>query len=76
MKKAQASLELVISFLVVLSLFLGIIGIWVWGNRQMAWRQPAFNNTREMAGTPYRSPGSAGNNKPVNYPIWIGGCVN
>jgi len=71
MRRAQASIEITISFLVVLSLFLGIIGTWVWADRQIANRQPPFNNSRTSAGIPWRSPGSeCPNCKPMVYPTY------
>jgi len=51
MRKSQAILEVTIIFIVGLLLFFGIIGIWMWGDNQIAKRQPEYNQTRVQAGT-------------------------
>ena len=66
-RKSQATIEMTVSFLMLLSLFFGIIGIWAWGDRQIANRQPKFNNTRLEAGIPKRQPGKGKGNKPF---VW------
>ena len=60
MKKAQTTLEMVLAFLVMLSLFFGTMGIWAWGDKQIAQRQSPYNDQRVGAGKPERSPGSGG----------------
>lgn len=67
MKKSQTVLEVVLGFLVMLSLFFGIMGTWAWANRQIAKRQPPFNNSRVEAGTPNRTVGSGGS-KNIAWP--------
>jgi len=59
MRKSQAILEVALIFIVGLLLFFGIMGIWFWGDNQIAKRQPEYNQTRVAAGA-LKSPGSAG----------------
>ncbi|MBD3263861.1 MAG: hypothetical protein GF375_02010 [Candidatus Omnitrophica bacterium] len=68
-RKAQASLELSIAFITIMALFLGIVGIWLWGDRQIANRQPPYTHSRIGAGTPHRTPGSGGD-KSLVYPVY------
>ncbi|MFH1519359.1 MAG: hypothetical protein ABIE75_02170 [Candidatus Omnitrophota bacterium] len=51
MIKSQAILEVVLVLVIGLFLFFGIIGIWIWGDSQIAQRQPAYSQTRVVAGT-------------------------
>jgi len=59
MKKAQAILGVTVIFIIGLLLFFGIIGMWMWGNNQIAKRQPEYNQTRVDAGTLKKSFSSA-----------------
>lgn len=51
MRKSQAMLEVTLIFIVGLYLFFGIMGVWLWGDKQLAQRQPAYNSTRVQAGS-------------------------
>lgn len=73
MRKSQAILEVTLIFIVGLFLFFGIMGIWMWGDNQIAKRQPPYNDTRVMAGTvnplaPEDDPLLEGN-KPIFWPL-------
>lgn len=50
MRESQAILEAVIVFVIGLFLFFGIMSIWMWGDNQIAKRQPEYNQTRVQAG--------------------------
>jgi len=65
MRKSQAILETAVIFVVGLFLFFGIMGIWLWGNKELARRQPPYNNTRVLAGR--LDPND--NDKPVMWPL-------
>ena len=65
MKKAQAILEVAVIFVIGLFLFFGIMGMWLWGNKQIARRQPPYNDSRVMAG----SLDPLDNDKPVFWPL-------
>ncbi|MCK4912884.1 MAG: hypothetical protein KAS05_04080, partial [Candidatus Omnitrophica bacterium] len=58
MRKSQAILEVTVIFIVGLFLFFGIMGMWMWGDNQIAKRQPEYNQTRVAAGTVKLSLGS------------------
>lgn len=60
MRKSQAILEVALIFIIGLFLFFGIMGIWFWGDNQIAKRQPEYNQTRVGAGTLKKSFGSGG----------------
>ncbi|MDP8260899.1 MAG: hypothetical protein P9M01_00965 [Candidatus Kappaea frigidicola] len=51
MRKSQAILEVTVIFIIGLFLFFGIMGMWMWGDNQIAKRQPEYNQTRVAAGT-------------------------
>ena len=57
----------------VLALFFSIISIWVWGNRQIANRQPIFNSDpakgRLAAGQLDREPAQLGS-KSLIWPVY------
>lgn len=59
MRKSQAILEVTLIFIVGLFLFFGIMGMWMWGDNQIAKRQPEYNETRVAAGTLKKISGSA-----------------
>ncbi len=59
MRKSQAILEVTLVFIVGLLLFFGIMGMWMWGDNQIAKRQPEYNQTRKDAGTVKESLSSA-----------------
>ena len=61
MMKSQTTLEMTLAFLVMLSLFFGTMGIWAWGDRQIAERQTPYNDQRVDSGTPERSSDSTAN---------------
>tara|TARA_B100000315_G_C14442147_1_gene525204 strand:+ start:456 stop:743 length:288 start_codon:yes stop_codon:yes gene_type:complete len=65
MRKSQAFLETVIIFVVGLSLFFGIMGMWLWGNKRLARRQPPYNNTRVLAGRL----DTQDDDKPIMWPL-------
>jgi len=67
MRKAQAMLEVTLIFIVGLYLFFGIMGMWLWGDKQLAQRQPAYNSTRVQAGT--IEPGED-SKKPLVWPVY------
>lgn len=46
-KQAQASIELSLSFVVVLLFLLGMLRVWFWGNNELYSRQQDYINTRE-----------------------------
>jgi len=59
MRKAQAILGVTVVFIIGLLLFFGIIGMWMWGDNQIAKRQPEYNQSRVDAGTLKKSFSSA-----------------
>ena len=65
MKKSQAILEVTVVFVVGLFLFFGIMGMWMWGDNQIAKRQPEYNQTRVEAGSVVTI-----NDKPIVYPVY------
>ena len=65
MRKSQAILEVTLIFIVGLFLFFGIMGIWMWGDNQIAKRQPEYNKTRVEAGSLALT-----NNKSVVWPVY------
>ena len=65
MIKSQAILEVTLIFIVGLFLFFGIMGIFMWGDNQIAKRQPEYNKTRVAAGSL-----TAGNNKEIKGPVY------
>ena len=66
MRKSQAILETAIIFIVGLFLFFGIMGMWLWSNKQLARRQPPYNNTRRQAG----ALDPADNDKELVWPVY------
>ena len=64
-KKSQAILEVALIFIIGLFLFFGIMGMWIWGDRQIAQRQPEYNVTRVSAGTVVGS-----DDKPIIWPVY------
>ena len=77
MKKSQVSLETAVAFLMILGLFFGIMGMWAWADRQMAKRQPEFNDSqahgRVESGKPKRKPGDNNGDK---YLHWEPGTID
>lgn len=65
MRKSQAILEVTLIFIVGLFLFFGIMGIWMWGDNQIAKRQPEYNKTRVEAGSLTLT-----NDKPIVWPVY------
>jgi len=65
MKKSQAILEVTVVFIVGLFLFFGIMGMWMWGDNQIAKRQPEYNQTRIEAGSIV-----AVNDKSIVWPVY------
>ena len=45
-KKSQVSLEIAISFIVILLFLIGMVRIWFWGNSDLLKRQDDYINTR------------------------------
>ncbi len=66
MRKSQAILEVVLVFIIGLFLFFGIMGIWMWGDSQIAKRQPAYNQTRTAAGTVTQNTGQSADPNQLN----------
>lgn len=66
MRKSQAILEVTLIFIVGLLLFFGIMGVWMWGDNQIAKRQPEYNRTRVEAGTVVLT----NDNKPIVWPVY------
>ncbi len=50
-KKAQVTLETALVFVALIMLLSGSVNIWLWFNRNLAERQPPFNQTRVAAGS-------------------------
>lgn len=50
-KKGQSTLEVALTFIMVILLVGGIIKIWLWSNEQIIRRQIKYNETRVSAGT-------------------------
>ena len=50
-RKAQATLEFAVVFIIFVMLILGMTGIWRWSNDQFYARQTMYNSTRVWAGT-------------------------
>ena len=65
MKKSQSILEATLVFVVGLSLFFGIMGMWMWGDNQIAKRQPEYNKTRIEAGSIVTT-----SDKPIAWPVY------
>jgi len=65
MRKSQAILEVTLIFIVGLFLFFGIMGMWMWGDNQIAKRQPEYNRTRLEAGSVAPT-----NDKPIVWPVY------
>lgn len=54
MKKAQATLEFTVAFVIITALLLGMLSLWKWSSDRIVKRQLEYNSTRVEAGT--RSP--------------------
>ena len=65
MRKSQAILEVTLIFIVGLFLFFGIMGMWMWGDNQIAKRQPEYNRTRLEAGSV-----ASTSNKSIVWPVY------
>ena len=50
-KKAQVTLEAALTFVALVRLLYGSMNIWLWFNRNLAERQPPYNQTRVAAGS-------------------------
>jgi len=50
-RKAQATLEFALVFVIVAFLIMGLLGLWRWSKDNMGARQGAFENSRVSAGT-------------------------
>jgi len=50
-KKAQVTLESALAFIALIMLLYGSVNIWLWFNRNLAERQPPYNQTRVAAGS-------------------------
>ncbi len=69
-KKAQATLEFTLIFVITVALLLGLLGLWKWSSDNIVKRQLRYNATRVGAGS--SSPGEpAGSGMysatPLNY---------
>jgi uncharacterized protein (UPF0333 family) len=62
-KKGQVALEVSMAFGATVLLLVGIVSIWSWYNNDIAKRQPAYNATREEAGS------SGSEHWPVYTPV-------
>jgi len=61
MKKAQATLEFSLIFIIIVALIAGILNLWTWSHNQIGARQGAYEDSRVAAGSK-ASPG-----KPSTY---------
>jgi len=52
---AQAMLEFVLVFVIMIALFMGLLGLWQWSSDNIIMRQQRYNATRLPAGS--SSPG-------------------
>lgn len=50
-KSGQSTLEVALSFVLIVLLIGGIVKIWLWSNQQIVERQLRYNQTRVQAGT-------------------------
>lgn len=60
MRKTQTILGVTVVLIIGLLFFFGIMGIWLWGDNQIAKRQPPYNQSRVAAGTLKKSSSSSG----------------
>lgn len=51
MKKAQATLEFTLIFVIMVMLLLGLLGLWKWSSDNIVSRQQNFNASRLQAGS-------------------------
>jgi hypothetical protein len=52
-RRGQSAFEVAIILIAIMAFLSGIANIWLWSNNQLARRQFAYNNTRQIAGTSY-----------------------
>ncbi len=50
-RKAQVTLETALVFVALIMLLYGSVNIWLWFNKNLAQRQPPYNQTRVAAGS-------------------------
>ena len=55
-KKAQATLEFVMSFIILAALIMGLLNLWEWSKNNLGARQKAYESSRVQAGQ-QESPG-------------------
>ncbi|MDD5130706.1 MAG: pilus assembly protein [Candidatus Omnitrophica bacterium] len=51
MKKAQATLEFTLAFIVMVALIAGLLNLWSWSNGHIGARQGAYEGSRVGAGS-------------------------
>jgi Flp pilus assembly protein TadG len=51
MKKAQATLEFALAFIVMVALIAGLLNLWAWSKDQIGARQGSYEGTRVAAGS-------------------------
>ncbi|MFA6350429.1 MAG: hypothetical protein WCY12_05865 [Candidatus Omnitrophota bacterium] len=51
MKKAQATLEFTLIFIVMAALIAGLLNLWAWSKNQIGARQGSYEGTRVEAGS-------------------------
>jgi len=50
-KKAQATLEFTLVFVIMVALLFGLLGLWKWSSDNIIRRQVFYNSTRKTAGS-------------------------
>lgn len=67
-KKAQATLEFTIVFVIMVILLFGLLNMWMWSNNNIVLRQKWYNQQRKAAGS--TDPGyTNGGAEPQHYPV-------
>jgi hypothetical protein len=51
MKKAQATLEFTVVFVIMVTLLMGLLSLWKWSSDNIVERQNKYNQTRKQAGS-------------------------
>ena len=51
MKKAQATLEFTVIFVIMVTLLMGLLALWKWSSDNIVQRQQSYNTTRLQAGS-------------------------
>ncbi|MDD4907721.1 MAG: hypothetical protein PHJ00_01505 [Candidatus Omnitrophica bacterium] len=69
-KKAQVTLETALVFVALIMLLYGSVNIWLWFNRNLAERQPPYNQTRVTAGSSNPGQWPVSSQKPLTE-SWV-----